>query len=85
MRSKTLCITAAALPTAAAEARIHILCLDGFSFGKLGHFDDGCGSLFHWIAFLAEERRSRGAPRYCMRRCSDGGAAAARRIKRGMC
>ena len=30
------------------------MCLDGFSFGKLGHFDDGCGSLFQWIAFLAE-------------------------------
>ena len=73
MRPKTLCI--AAPPRryllrrgAAAEAcrgrGAHILCLDGFSFGKLGHFDDGCGSLFQWIAFLAEplvydeERRS---------------------------
>ena len=64
MRSKTLCIATAALPTAAGGRGAHILCLDGFSFGKLGHFDDGCGSLFQWIAFLAEplvydeERRS---------------------------
>ena len=67
-----LCIAANAAPppprrrcaTYCGRGSAHILCLDGFSFGKLGHFDDGCGSLFQWIAFLAEplvydeERRS---------------------------
>ena len=59
----------------------HILCLDGFSFGKLGHFDDGCGSLFQWIAFLAEalvydeERRSEAG-----RGARQAAAAAARNV-----
>ena len=70
MRSKTLCI-AAALPTTKRGRGAHILCLDGFSFGKLGHFDDGCGSLFQWIAFLAEplvydEERRSSAQKYKM-------------------